>query len=131
MFPWPVRRQIAFLFVHRILLCAAERQYLLIVNLYLFRDIIYKFWVGDINQENIFIVIRAAMVIIHMHIWKSEQRNKTSWKNVKEFEDTDIINSPRKIRLGTNKYKSGQRFMKSESVQGKRSKKNYSVVLLV
>ena len=70
------------------------------------------------------------MVITNMHIWKTvlEKRNKTAFKTVKEFEDFENIDSPRKLRSKGGKYVSGQRFKKrQESVRSKRNRSSHSV----
>ena len=50
-YPWPIRRQMYILTPYRVALCAAERQYQMIVNLYLFRDLIYKYWKGILSKK--------------------------------------------------------------------------------
>ena len=47
-----------------------ERKFEIFMNLFLFRNIISKFWTEDMNNEGILMLVRAGMVLANIRIWK-------------------------------------------------------------
>ena len=47
-----------------------ERKFKIFMNLILFRNVIAKFWIEDMNNEVAVMLVRAGMVLDNIKIWK-------------------------------------------------------------
>ena len=55
---------------HKTLQVLVEHKFEVFMNLFLFRNVISKFWNEEMNNEVVVMLIRAGMVLVNIRIWK-------------------------------------------------------------